>query len=302
MTMSKTRVTAEPALVSIVMPTYNRASYIGEAIESIRAQTYPHWNLHIVDDGSADNTAAVIEPYLSDARVRYKYQSNAGQSAARNRAISDAEGKYVAFLDSDNAWVPDKLEFQINAAEANEDFHVFYGETVVVSNDGTPLNTAKVRRWSGFVTEQLLQGNFVNFNTSLVRREMLVASDGFDVDLRSGEDFDLWLRLSMTCRFHFSPRVLARYRVTPGQISSDVWKNLNANRAILDRFIAANSPKLRPRSIRKAWSKFFTRCGRAHASQGNAREAFREYRRALMHEPAGLHVWRSILALALRRH
>lgn len=290
-----------PPLVSVVMPAYNRAKYIGAAIESVTAQSYSNWRLHIIDDGSTDETAVIVRQQAHDEpRIHYSYQSNAGQSAARNRALESATGKYVCFLDSDNLWMPDKLKQQVQLAEGNPAYDVFYGETTVISDTGEVLQANRVRRWSGKVTEQLLKGNFVNFNTSLVRRSALERSGGFDEALRSGEDFDLWLRLSRHSKFYYTPQTWAKYRVTPGQISADVWKNLNANKAILERFIASNAAVLDKRAIDASWSRFYVRCGRAYASQGKRRAALEEYGRALRHELAATHVWRSIAAVLLR--
>jgi glycosyltransferase involved in cell wall biosynthesis len=285
-------------LVSVVMPAYNRADYIGAAIASVLRQSYPHWQLHIVDDGSRDGTPDVVRGF-TDTRILYLQQPNAGQSAARNRAIAAAGGQYICFLDSDNLWNADKLEYQVGLARENPDFDVFYSDTQTISATGEPLPAPSATRWSGRVTDKLLRSNFVNFNTSLIRAQALRRSGGFDEQLRSGEDFDLWLRLSLHSQFHYSQKVLAQYRVTPGQISSDVWKNLRANKLILERFIEGNRGVLDPRAVRASWSRFFVRCGRAHASQSERGAAYREYLRALRHEPAGVHVWRSLVALTV---
>ena len=102
-------------LVSVIMPSYNTAKYIGETIKSVQAQTYENWELIIVDDCSTDNTDSTIEPFLSDERIRYlKNSRNSGAAVSRNYALRKAKGKWIAFLDSDDLWLPDKLEKQIN--------------------------------------------------------------------------------------------------------------------------------------------------------------------------------------------
>ena len=101
-------------LVSVIMPSYNTAKYIAESIESIMNQTYPYWELIIVDDCSTDNTDSVVENYLSDTRIRYlKNEKNSGAAISRNYALREAKGKWIAFLDSDDVWLPEKLETQI---------------------------------------------------------------------------------------------------------------------------------------------------------------------------------------------
>ena len=102
-------------LVSVIMPSYNTAKYIGETIKSVQAQTYENWELIIVDDCSTDNTDTAVDPFLSDERIRYlKNSRNSGAAVSRNYALREAKGKWIAFLDSDDLWFPDKLEKQIN--------------------------------------------------------------------------------------------------------------------------------------------------------------------------------------------
>ena len=103
-----------PELVSIIMPSYNTAKYIEESIKSVLAQTYMNWELLIVDDCSTDNTDEIVQPFLSDKRVKYlKNEKNSGAAISRNRALREAKGKWIAFLDSDDLWMPEKLEKQI---------------------------------------------------------------------------------------------------------------------------------------------------------------------------------------------
>ena len=108
-------------LVSIVMPTYNSAQYIGQAIESVQKQSYTNWELLIVDDGSTDNTKTVVQSFAEeDSRIHYLYQINAGAAVARNKALQMAKGRYIAFLDSDDIWLPLKLEHQLRFMQAND--------------------------------------------------------------------------------------------------------------------------------------------------------------------------------------
>ena len=107
-------------LVSIIMPSYNTASFIAESIQSVLAQSYKDWELIIVDDCSPDNTDDVVKPYLSDERIRYlKNEKNSGAAVSRNRALREAKGKWIAFLDSDDLWMPEKLQKQVRFMEKN---------------------------------------------------------------------------------------------------------------------------------------------------------------------------------------
>jgi len=113
-------------LVSIIMPSYNTGRFIEETIESVLAQSYPVWELIIVDDCSTDNTDDVVNQFLADERIRYiKNDTNSGAAVSRNRALREAKGKWIAFLDSDDLWEPDKLQKQISFMRDN-DYHFSY--------------------------------------------------------------------------------------------------------------------------------------------------------------------------------
>ena len=113
------------SLVSVVMPTYNRADFIEQAIDSVLQQSYKNIELFVIDDGSTDGTKVLLEKYESDPRFNYIYQQNQGQSVARNHGIKLSSGEYLSFVDSDNAWFLDKLEKLLTVAEAHAGFDIF---------------------------------------------------------------------------------------------------------------------------------------------------------------------------------
>ena len=126
-------------LVSVVMPSWNTAALIGESIRSVQAQTYPNWELIIVDDCSTDDTDAVVASF-ADERIRYfKNEHNLGAALTRNRALQEAQGEWIAFLDSDDLWTPDKLEKQIAFMKEN-DCPLSYTEYEKIDEAGEPLN------------------------------------------------------------------------------------------------------------------------------------------------------------------
>lgn len=193
--------------VSVVIPTYNRARFIGAAVASIRAQTYACQEIVIVDDGSADDTAAVVAA-LGDG-IRYIRQDNAGPSAARNRGIQEARGDLVAFLDTDDRWLPDKLMLQVQAMQRDPAIALVCADMAIEDGNGRRMvdsNFAKrgmlpmFERLAGAAIPDaprlLLQINFVNTSTVLARRELLQSLGGFDRRLRYGEDLELWLRIA----------------------------------------------------------------------------------------------------------
>lgn len=209
-------------LVSVVMPAYNAAFYIGQAIASIQAQTYPHWELVVVDDGSTDATREVVQKLMKqDNRIEYVYQSNCRQGAARNNGIRHASGKYIAFLDADDLWQSNKLELQLEAIAATG-VELVFSECVVFENDFElgrqyPLYDS----CKGYVTaatnlDELLIRNRIPILTVLVTRTALERVGLFTQDLllQNAEDYHLWMKLLLTGHeLYGMSECLAAYRV-----------------------------------------------------------------------------------------
>lgn len=127
-------------LVSIIMPSWNTGKFIAESIESVLAQTYTNWELLIVDDCSTDDTDDVVKPFLEDMRIKFfKNDKNSGAALSRNRAMREAQGEWIAFLDSDDLWIPEKLEHQIGFMEKHG-YHLSYTEYEKIDEEGTPIN------------------------------------------------------------------------------------------------------------------------------------------------------------------
>lgn len=209
-------------LVSVVLPTHNRAGLLPRALDSVLAQTMPDFELIVVDDASTDDTGAVLESAAArDARIRpVALDAPGGAAAARNRGIAGARGRYVAFLDDDDAWLPRKLEWQAARMEsAPDDVVACYGPYIYVAPDGrgTVLGTLDVS--DAPPRPHLLRRSFVGNSTVLARRDVL-AREPWDERLPRLQDLDLWLRLAAHGRFVFEPRPLARIFETAGNISS----------------------------------------------------------------------------------
>ncbi len=195
--------------VSVVIPAYNGAKFLGTAIDSALAQTWTDQEIIVVDDGSNDDTGQVVARYGN--AVRYLWQKNAGTSVTRNRGIAEAQGEYIAFLDQDDWWAPNKLELQVAALEANPEAALVYTDFETHRSDGSIVNSyLKSRpRAHGWVLDQLLQSNMILPSTVLARRAALLEAGGFDPAIRYTEDIDLWLRMAARWQFTVIPRVLA---------------------------------------------------------------------------------------------
>jgi glycosyltransferase involved in cell wall biosynthesis len=211
--------------VSVVIPTYNRANYVLDAVESVRNQTYQDFEIIVIDDGSTDNTREVLSRLIDEEAIVYHYQENSGESSARNRGISLAKGTYIAFLDSDDLFQPTKLEKQVDYLDnyPNDAFvHSWYSK---FDNTGKDLGRRKTSIFSGWIYPKALLTWKVLISPScvMVRSRIMDEVGGFDVDQYWGADLDMWRRIILNYPIGCIPEVLAEVRVHP--------ENLSANKA-----------------------------------------------------------------------
>jgi len=217
--------------VSVIMPTYNSAHFISKSIESVINQTYPNWELIIVDDGSTDNTRNIINEYIQlDKRIKYFFQQNKGVSSARNKGISISNGVFVAFLDSDDLWLPQKMAIQTkdmvhyNADLICCDAHHFSTDfTQYDSLEIVDRQNLKCEAYYGISgIKHLLSENPISTLTVMCKRESVLASGGFSENLRKAEDYHLWNKLLFNgFKILKTSDKLAAYRVHDKSLSSD---------------------------------------------------------------------------------
>ncbi|MFL6283999.1 MAG: glycosyltransferase family 2 protein [Pyrinomonadaceae bacterium] len=181
--------------VSVVIPTYNLARFLPEAVASARAQSWPDLEIIVVDDGSTDDTPEVLERLAREGELRCIRQENAGASAARNRGIHEARKGWVAFLDADDFWLAGKLSAQFEALEGKPSAAFSFTDERLRFEDGTETDRAS-RATDAPLLPQLLAGNIFATPTALVRRDCFDAVGLFDARLRTGEDWDMWMRLA----------------------------------------------------------------------------------------------------------
>lgn len=208
--------------VSVLMAAHDAAATIASAVDSVRAQTMPDFELLVVDDGSTDRTAEVLAR-IDDPRLRVLRQANAGPAAARNRALAASHGEYVACLDADDLWMPEKLAWQMAALAAAPDAAVAYGFADVVDADLVHAYSDRRIRRDGDVYADLLLSNFIfSGSNTMIRRAALDRVGGFDESMRAVEDWELHVRLARRYPFVCVPRVVLRYRLTEGSLSSRI--------------------------------------------------------------------------------
>jgi glycosyltransferase involved in cell wall biosynthesis len=217
------------------MPAYNSQETIGPAIDSVLQQTQADFELIIVDDGSTDETASRVQPFLRDKRIRLISQPNLGPAAARNAALTQARGRYVSLLDSDDLWLPRYLEMMAATLDADATAAVAYISNAWILDDATqrirrakrvqavsPRHpTAITERPQEFFRLLLKRGNFVFVGVTM-HSSVLDHVGTFREELRGPEDYELWLRVAWRgYRLVRCPSKLAIYRETPGQLSAD---------------------------------------------------------------------------------
>jgi len=217
------------AIVSVVLPTFNRLGFLRAAIESVYAQTFADWELIIPDDGSDLETRQYLQALATDPRVTVVWLSHTGKpSVVRNAGVKKASGEYVAFLDSDDLWAPRKLERQIETLRARVNCRWSYTAFLQVDGSGAPLPEEAQRPWvphEGNIFEQVVTGRAqIRTPSVMATRELIAQAGGFDEELLSGEDYDLWLRFALYSEAAIVDETLLYVRRHPDSHTSD-WQS-----------------------------------------------------------------------------
>lgn len=224
--------------VSVVVPAYNISAYIQNALISLQQQSLCDFEVLVVDDGSTDSTGEIIDAFCQqDARFRLLKKANGGLSSARNYGIKFAQSDYIALLDGDDLYEPDKLLSHVSMLERYPDVGVVYSASKIIRDDGTPT----FMRLSGkpIMSDPLLSllcKNFVGHGSNAIFRRCLIDEIGeFDECLASSEDIDFWLRIAAlrTWKFYRVREALSCYRVRPTGLSFDVEKMRHCNETVL---------------------------------------------------------------------
>lgn len=224
--------------VSVVIPTYNSVRYVTVAIESVLAQTFKDFEILVIDDGSTDNTREVLEKYASP--IRYLYKPNGGVSSARNYGIENARGKYIAFLDADDLWLPEKLERQVALLEADEEIGLCYAATEKVDENLQPKSHIEAKAFDDYCEALLLNLNIVagSCSSAIVRRDIAQQTNGFDAQFSTCADWEYWLRLSLLTKFAPVAEYLVKYRDVTGSMSSNPYVSKRDTVGVLNKFFA----------------------------------------------------------------
>lgn len=280
--------------VSVVLTTFNGATrgYLGEAVESVLAQTYPRFELIIVDDGSTDATAAECRKYLTDPRVMYHHQNNRGLPAARNAGIKLSRNEYICFLDDDDVFESEKLQKQIAyfADPLHKRTAMVYTGLTYIDENGSVIGR-KVHPARGDIYEHLFYGNSVCAPSSCMLKKSVLDKVGlFDESLRSSEDYELWLRIAKHFPIFSLDECLVRYRVHQNKMSTD-FKKMHE----YQEYVLFQALKQAPGHIRLKKNAFYhsyhTGCAHQYLGIGDYRSFRRHFRQASQFASSGV-MWR----------
>lgn len=225
---------------SVIIPCYNSAKYLGEAIESVLTQSWPDFEIIIIDDGSTDNTAYVSQSFC-DPRVHYIYQENKGLSAARNTGIRHSSGKYIAFLDADDVFLPHKLEVQLAYLEKHPEVGLVAGGYSRIDTEGRVLYEVKPAPGTVFPEDLLVRSSFP-IHAALVRQTWVERVGCFDETLPAAEDWDFFCRLALLgCPMHWMDNTVCAYRFVPRAMSTDPERQTNAQLRVIEKIFASQS-------------------------------------------------------------
>ena len=231
-------------LISVIIPAYNAEQTISETVRSVLKQTLSDFEVIIIDDGSQDLTLEILSG-ITDSRIKVFSHPNAGACVSRNRGFAQAQGEFIAFLDADDLWTPDKLEAQLAALQANPQAAVAYSWTNCIDEAGQFLRRGNHLSLNGDIYAELLLSDVLeNGSTSLIRREALAAVGGFDESLAAAQDWDLYLRLAVNYQFVVVPSPQVLYRISTNSMSSQVLQLESASLQVIEKAFSQAPPAL----------------------------------------------------------
>jgi glycosyltransferase involved in cell wall biosynthesis len=285
--------------VTVVVTCYNYGRFVAAALESVRDQSHADFECIVVDDGSTDDSIAVIERFLTDSRFRLVRQQNGGVSHARNVGIGLAAAPLIAFLDADDVWQPSKLARQVERLVAGPNLGVVYTRRTIIDADGRPLPCTDPASPHGRVAGRLFRQNFVCFSSAMVRTSAAVRVGGFDEQLGLAVDYDFWLRVARHYPFGVIDEPLVAYRIGHGvNLSRRQRERYHVALYVMRRFqdqFDRPSAQLTAAEIARATAETFAHLG-VLCRGASKRSETRWLLKALRADPTYIAGWRGLAA------
>jgi teichuronic acid biosynthesis glycosyltransferase TuaG len=284
------------------MPAYNAEKYIAEAIHSIIQQTYTSWELIVVDDGSVDKTASIIKDLaVNDKRIIYIYQENGSQGKARNNGISHARGEYIAFLDADDCWVPEKLNLQVDIMRKNK-IDLTFSDAYVFEDK--PLFGKKLDVTAGYykgeeAVHQFLFCNYIPILTVLVSKTAIDKVNGFSEknDIQNAEDYHLWIRMLINgASFLGIDSSLAHYRIHQSSATS-IQANLLFPVINCLKDISEEWPKYSGVISQSMYRLINDHLSKVNISKWEMAERLLQARNSILRKPVAVSVWKRVYSI-----
>ena len=252
-------------LVSVIMPTYDRAAVVKEAVESVLRQTYLHLELLVIDDGSTDDTLERLNQ-ISDKRLRVILANHRGAASARNQGLKEAKGEFIGFCDSDDLWVPEKLVWQVDYLAKHPEAGLVYGD--VMSFRGGKIETPSYFKEraprDGQVFFDMIEKNFIPNVSILVRKACLDEVGSFNESLKTSEDYELWLRFCQRFQVGHVEEVLVKVRRHSGNITSDDQTTCENHLAVLNSVKSRFKGRIPKSVMHKAYARTYRHMGYNH--------------------------------------
>jgi glycosyltransferase involved in cell wall biosynthesis len=289
--------------ISVIIPVYNGAKTIRQTINSVLNQTLQDFEILVINDGSTDSTLEILAD-LIDSRIQVFSYANSGAPVSRNRGFSLASSEYIAFLDADDLWTPDKLQSQYQALKSNPEAAVAYSWTDHINESGELLQSGRHLTVNGDVYPELLIQNFLeNGSNPLIRREAFAEVGGFDQSLLGGQDRDLYIRLATRYHFVLVPVVQVFYRMSTNSISSQVIRQEKQCVAVIEKAFLQAPPSLqhlKKQSLARIYKYLMYRALQGYPSPEKGRAAIPFLLNYIRYDSSALQQWRLLLIILLK--
>lgn len=287
---------AKQPLVSVIITSYNNGKYLKTAIDSVVNQSYDNIEIIVSDDASTDNSRKVMETYIYPERINITHiqqPHNMGPSGNRNSAVQRAKGKYISFLDGDDAYEPCKIEQQVQVLENNPQYGVAYCPSVHYSENFKEIKFIQNTHnfVSGWVSEHLFVGCFIQGMSIMVRRDLFNQIGGFpntDAILGLGEDWQFLLNISTITQFGFTETHCYKYRIHSTQVSKNVERRILSDRIIRRMFLEKHGAVISKSARYKAKLHAYLQAGFYHRKNNQRWSAMREYFKYIIKNPVSL--------------